>query len=91
MEMQTAEIVEKRERVERLVREAGLGGVLLAAHHNIAWITGGRSNRVDGSRETGTARLLIAADGRWFVIANAIEMPRLLGCGFHAADVWRLT
>jgi antitoxin VapB len=53
--------------------------VLLAGHHNIAWLTGGRANRIDASRETGTARLLVAADGRCFVLANAIEMPRLIG------------
>jgi antitoxin VapB len=52
--------------------------VLLAGHHNIAWLTSGRANRIDASRETGSARLLVAADGRRFVLANAIEMPRLL-------------
>jgi Xaa-Pro dipeptidase len=69
---------EKRQRLARLAGDAGLGGVLLAAHHNIAWLTTGRHNRVDASRETGTARLLITADGRRFVLANAIEMPRML-------------
>jgi Xaa-Pro aminopeptidase len=70
---------EKLDRVARLAQSAGLQGVLLAAHHNIAWLTSGRGNRIDVSRETGTARLLVAADGRRFVLANAIEMPRLLG------------
>src|SRR5205823_3300246 len=66
------------ERVARLAQATGVEGVLLAAHHNIAWLTSGRGNRIDASRETGTARLLVAADGRRFVLANAIEMPRLL-------------
>lgn len=70
---------EKIERVRAIAREARLDGVLLAAHHNIAWITGGRGNRVDASREIGTSRLLITADGRRFVLANAIEMPRMTG------------
>jgi Xaa-Pro dipeptidase len=70
---------EKLERVARLAQAAGLQGILLAGHHNIAWLTSGRGNRIDGSREAGTARLLVAADGRRFVLANAIEMPRLLG------------
>src|SRR5205814_1909194 len=35
------------------------------------------SNRIDGSREAGTQRLLVTADGRRLVLANAIEMPRL--------------
>lgn len=68
----------KAERVAALARALGAGGVLVAAHHNIAWLTGGRGNRVDSSREIGSARLLIRADGGRFVLANAIEMPRLL-------------
>jgi antitoxin VapB len=75
----TADHSEKLERVAHLARTSNLHGVLLAGHHNIAWLTGGRSNRIDASRETGTARLLVAADGRRFVLANAIEMPRLVG------------
>ncbi|HYT74724.1 MAG TPA: M24 family metallopeptidase, partial [Vicinamibacterales bacterium] len=77
MSMAAAEHEEKLDRVARVAQAAGVQGVLLAAHHNIAWLTSGRANRIDASRETGTARLLIAADGRRFVLANAIEMPRL--------------
>ena len=69
---------DKLERLARVAADAGLGGILLAAHHNIAWLTSGRHNRVDATRETGTARLLITAEGRRFVLANAIEMPRML-------------
>ena len=76
--MSAAEHEEKLERVRRVASAAGLDGILLAAHHNIAWLTSGRGNRIDGSREAGTQRLLVAADGRRFVLANAIEMPRLL-------------
>jgi Xaa-Pro dipeptidase len=74
----TADHTEKLERVARIAHASSLQGVLLAGHHNIAWLTGGRANRIDASREIGTARLLVAADGRRFVLANAIEMPRLL-------------
>jgi len=74
-----ADHTEKLERVARLAHAAGVQGVLLAGHHNIAWLTSGRANRIDASREIGTARLLVAADGRRFVLANEIEMPRLLG------------
>jgi antitoxin VapB len=69
---------DKLDRVAGEARAAGAGAVLLATHHNIAWLTSGRHNRVDGSREAGTARLLVTADGRRFVLANAIEMPRML-------------
>lgn len=74
-----ADHTEKLERVARVAHAAGVQGILLAGHHNIAWLTSGRANRIDASRETGTARLLVAAGGRRFVLANAIEMPRLLG------------
>jgi Xaa-Pro aminopeptidase len=86
-----AEIDEKQARLVTMIKDAGLGGVLLATHHNIAWLTGGRSNRVDASREAGTQRLLVTADGRRFVLANAIEMPRLrdevlAGLGFEPIE-----
>jgi len=83
---QTAEHTEKLERLARLAHEAGVQGILLAAHHNIAWLTSGRHNRIDTSREVGTARLLVTADGRRFVLANAIEMPRLLGEALAGLD-----
>ena len=56
----------------------GLGGVLLNAQHNFAWLSGGGSNGIDLSRENGAANLLVTSDGRRFVVANNIEMPRLL-------------
>lgn len=75
--MSASEHTEKLERVARVAEAAGAAGVLIAAHHNIAWLTSGRHNRIDASREIGTVRLLVAADGRRYVLANAIEMPRL--------------
>ena len=68
----------KLARLVRLAHSAGADGILLAAHHNIAWLTSGRHNRIDGTRETGSARLLVTAEGRRHVLANAIEMPRML-------------
>lgn len=68
---------EKLARVARVAEAAGVRGVLLATHHNIAWLTGGRANRIDASREAGTQRLLITQSGRRYVLANTIEMPRL--------------
>jgi Xaa-Pro aminopeptidase len=69
---------EKVERLQRIAHDAQLAGVLLGTQYNFAWLTGGRINRVDGSREAGVGALLVAADGRRFVLANSIEMPRLL-------------
>ena len=82
----TAEHQEKLARVVRVAEAGGVRGVLLAAHHNIAWLTGGAANRIDASREAGTARLCITTDGRRFVLANAIEMPRLLAEALHGLD-----
>jgi len=82
----TAEHEDKLARVARVAEEAGVGGVLLAAHHNIAWLTGGRANRIDASRETGTARLLVTTGGRRYVLANAIEMPRLIAEALAGLD-----
>ena len=73
-----AEHEERLGRLARLAAQTGAGGILLAGHHNIAWLTGGAANRIDASREAGSARLLVTADGRRFLLANAIEMPRLV-------------
>jgi Xaa-Pro aminopeptidase len=67
----------KRYRLARLCHDAGVAGVLLSTQASFAWLTGGRTNRIDGSRELGAGTLLATADGRIHVIANAIEMPRL--------------
>jgi Xaa-Pro dipeptidase len=73
-----SELDDKTERVARLARESDLSGILLTTQTNFAWLTGGGSNRIDGSREPGAGNLFVTADGRRFVIANTIEMPRLL-------------
>lgn len=71
------EIDEKVERLARLAAAQGLGGILLNTQPNFSWLTGGRSNRIDGSRENGSGSLFVSARGQRFVIANNIEMPRL--------------
>jgi len=84
------ELQEKQDRLTRAAQAAGLADRVLATHHNIAWLTGGRSNRVDASREAGTARLLVTAEGRSYVLANEIEMPRLLDEAFAGCDEWTI-
>jgi Xaa-Pro aminopeptidase len=69
----------KRERLGRLCHDAGLAGAIVATQANFAWLTGGRTNRIDLSRELGAGALLVAADGSVHLLANAIEMPRLHG------------
>jgi Xaa-Pro aminopeptidase len=80
------ELDAKAERVVRLARESNLAGILIATQHNFAWLTGGRSNRVDGSRERGNGELLVAADGRRFVLANSIESGRVSGEALDGLD-----
>lgn len=58
--------------------ERRLGGVLLSTRANFAWITGGRESGIDLSRESGVATVLVAADGRRFLLTNNIEMRRFL-------------
>ncbi len=85
------EIEEKTARLVRLLAERRLGGVLLGTQHNFAWITGGGANGVDLSREVGVAAVLVGADGRRWLLANTIEMPRFLaeelpGSGFSPVE-----
>ncbi len=75
--MMTSEIDEKTERLVRLCSREGLGGVLINSQPNFAWLTGGR-NGVDSSRENGVATLLVRDDGKRFVLANRIEMARII-------------
>jgi len=63
--------------IEFLERE-GMAGVLLNGQHNFAWITGGANNGVDLSRDNGIASILITRSGEKFLLANKIEMPRML-------------
>lgn len=82
----------KVERVARLATSLELAGLVLGAQPNFAWLTGGQSNRIDGSREAGAGALVVAANGRRYVVANTIEMPRLLGealsgLGFEPVEI----
>lgn len=72
------EIEEKSERLVRLCSREGLGGVLINSQPNFAWLTAGGRNGVDASRENGVATLLIRRDGKRFVLANKIEMARIM-------------
>lgn len=72
------EIEEKTQRLVELLDREGLGGVLLNAQHNFAWITGGASNAIDTSRENGAASIFVRRDGQRFLLANNIEARRLL-------------
>ena len=55
-----------------------LDGVLLNTQHNFSWLSGGGSNGIELTRENGAGFLFVTRDGGRYVIANNIEMPRLL-------------
>lgn len=73
-----AEIAEKTERLSRMLAAEGLGGVVLVAQPNFAWLTAGSNNGIDTSREQGACALIVRADGKRFVLASRIEMARML-------------
>jgi antitoxin VapB len=81
-----AEIAEKTERLSRMLAAEGLGGVVLAAQPNFAWLTAGGNNGIDTSREQGACALVVRADGKRFVLASRIEMARLLAEELSGAD-----
>jgi Xaa-Pro dipeptidase len=72
------ELEEKTGRLVELLRRENIGATLFGSQHNFAWLTGGGASGIDMSRENGAASLLVTQDGRRFVIANNIEMPRML-------------
>src|SRR6266550_256801 len=72
------EIEEKTERLVRLCSNEDLGGVLINSQPNFAWLTAGGRNCVDSSRENGVATLFVRRDGKRFVLANKIEMSRIM-------------
>ncbi len=69
-----------------MLDENNLGGVLLNSQANFAWLTGGKSNFINQSAESGACFLLVRRDGKKYVLANNIEMPRLLSEEISEAD-----
>ncbi len=76
--MNRREITEKTERLIRMLTEEKLDGILINSQPNFAWLTAGANNGIDQSRENGAASLLVRRDGKRFVLASRIEMPRIL-------------
>src|SRR6266498_2988747 len=72
------EIEEKVDRIVQMLTAENLSGVLLSSQHNFSWLTAGGRNGIDLSRDAGASALLVRNDGKCFVLANRIEMPRLL-------------
>jgi antitoxin VapB len=80
------ELEEKTERLTELLERENFDAVLLNSRHNFAWLTGGGANGIDTSRENGAASLLVTRYGQRFIVANNIEMPRMLSEEISADD-----
>ncbi len=80
------EIEIKTERLTKMLTDENLGGVLLNAQHNFAWLSGGKSNAINSIVENGACFLFIRRDGKKFVLANNIEMTRFLTEEISAED-----
>ncbi|MDP2840065.1 MAG: aminopeptidase P family N-terminal domain-containing protein, partial [Syntrophales bacterium] len=72
----SAEVREKERRVRELMRQKGLGALLLKRQANFSWLTAGGLNLVGITTEVGAASLLITEEGK-YVISNNIEAPRM--------------
>ena len=81
-----SELEEKTERLTEMLDRENLGAVLLNGQHNFAWLTGGATNGIDLSRENGAASLLMTRSGKRYLLANNIEMPRMLAEEVSADD-----
>ncbi len=72
------ETEEKLERLARVIADERLAGVLINTQPNFAWLSAGGTNGIDSSREAGVGTLFVRRDGRKFVLANRIELTRLM-------------
>lgn len=84
--MSGAELQEKTERLVKMLAAENLGGVLINSQPNFTWLTSGANNGIDRNRENGAASLLVRNDGKRFVLASRIEMPRILAEEISAED-----
>lgn len=68
----------KTERIRQMLERENLGGVIINAQHNFAWLTCGKSNGINSSTDAGVCSVLVRRDGRRFLLSNNIEMRRML-------------
>jgi antitoxin VapB len=81
------EFDQKQERIQALLSEHGLDGLLLQRVSSFAWATCGAASYVNTAASTGEASLLITNSHR-YVIANNIEFPRLMQDNLLDSQGW---
>ncbi|ACL70810.1 M24 family metallopeptidase [Halothermothrix orenii] len=69
------ETLVKKEKIDKLMKEKGLDGVVLTSHSNITWLTG-IDNRIVFASDEGAVKLIIFKD-RIEVVTNNIEAGRI--------------
>lgn len=73
---QTDAFETKRQRILQYLVDLGYEGMVIGAPRNFAWLTGGRTNAVVSTSETGLAYLKVTA--RYVrLIATTVEAPRM--------------
>jgi|HubBroStandDraft_6_1064221.scaffolds.fasta_scaffold05264_5 Xaa-Pro dipeptidase len=87
------EISAKISRLQAFMERNRCAAILLTQVRNFEWLTGGvGDNQVGRASEVGAASLLLAKDGRKFVIAAHSEIPRLIedglgGLGYEPVEL----
>ena len=71
------EVAIKEKRLQTLMAEKNLDGILLKKQANFSWLTAGGYNMVGIAAEMGVTALLITRQAR-YIIASKIEMQRML-------------
>jgi len=83
----TAELAEKKIRLQKLMEEKNLDAIVISRHENIAWATAGLVDiRVGLMRETGVASLLVTKEGKGYYLTTNNEAPRLAAEEFSQLD-----
>jgi Xaa-Pro aminopeptidase len=72
------ELDEKTRRLTQMLDRTGHDALLINSQHNFAWLTGGGSNGVESTTQHGAAALAVTKHGQRLVIANRIELARML-------------
>lgn len=85
MTNRTDEFAVKRARIGQLIEQRGLKGLLLMRSANWSWATCGREANIATNSESAVAALLFTPE-RDYLLANRIEMPRMLGEELRGAD-----
>ena len=81
-----AEVGIKLEQVRELLKQQRVKGAMLGLQPNFSWLTAGGEGHVPISSVLANGRLIVTRS-RFYLLANAIEMPRFLKEVVHGLEV----